>query len=160
MNASNVNTRQRQYHGGTQFTNWIRRVPELDSKEFGYTASDVDLVWSNFKTGQFMLIEEKRKMDKLYPGQISIFKNLHESIRNPKYSGFHFIQFENSSPLDGKIFVNGLELLDNEFIQFFTFRKLRFTSLFDVPDWYVKFVHSSNEIKNMNDKFNQQAKLF
>ncbi len=48
------------------------------------------------------------------------------------YRGFHLLQFENTTPNDGKTFLDGKEINRNELIKF-----LKFEQPFD---WYLKFI--------------------
>jgi hypothetical protein len=70
-------------------------------------ASNIDYIWRNYKTGEWMIIEEKRHGKDCPQWQREIFIILHNAAKHdPKYRGFYFIQFENTNPDDGKILIN------------------------------------------------------
>jgi hypothetical protein len=48
-------TLQRKYPGASNFSNWLRVQPGISS-ELGFVATDIDYIWSNYKTGYWMLI--------------------------------------------------------------------------------------------------------
>lgn len=110
-------TKKRYDNHSTEFGLWLRGVPEIDSGA-GYLASNLDYIWRNYKTGHWMLIEEKRFMSKMKRWQKETFKTLHQAAKSdPKYRGFAFIQFENTSPDDGKTFWNGIEISRDELVR-------------------------------------------
>jgi len=43
----------------TEFGLWLRNQKEIDSG-LGYITSNLDYIWRNYNTGDWMLIEEKR----------------------------------------------------------------------------------------------------
>lgn len=109
-------TRPRYDNHSTEFGLWLRTVPELDSGS-GFIATNLDYVWTNYNTGHWMLIEEKRFMGAMKLWQKSVFKALHQAAKSdPKYCGFAFIQFENTSPDDGKTYWNGREISSQELV--------------------------------------------
>lgn len=114
-------TKQRNDEHSTEFGLWLREQDQIGS-DIGYVATNLDFIWSNYKTGQWMLLEEKRKKCRCSWSQNRQFETLHKSIVDKKYCGFHSIQFENLSPDDGKVFINGKELINNDmFIWFLQF---------------------------------------
>ena len=52
-------TRQRNDSHSTEFGIWLRVQPQIDSS-LGFLASNIDYCWTNYKTGEWMFIEEKR----------------------------------------------------------------------------------------------------
>jgi hypothetical protein len=107
---------------GTQFSRWLRRKHELDSG-LGYVATNLDYIWCNYKHGKYMLIEEKRFMTELRTYQEEMFRKLDNSLlTDTKYKGFHLIQFENTSPVDGTVLVDDVKLDNETFIDFLRFR--------------------------------------
>lgn len=117
-------TQQRRDSHSTEFGIWLREQPEIDS-QLGYVAINIDYVWRNYKTGEWMLIEEKRynKEPKFYATQI--FNILDHVARNDlKYRGFHIIIFENTSPDDGKTKIDGKEVTKEELIRFLQFKNV------------------------------------
>lgn len=123
---------------GTEFSQWLRKKSELDSS-LGYVATNLDYIWSNYRTGQFMTIEEKRYMKPLKPYQSRMFKKFDMFLRtDPKYRGFHFVQFEKTSPNDGEIRV------DHKFMDYETF--LDFLR-FKLPDeMYVSYFDKQHTV--------------
>ena len=116
-------TQKRRDKHSTEFGLWLREQKELDSKN-GYVATNIDYIWRNYKTEQWMIIEEKRYNQKPKFYQQKIFEILNWCSKHHKsYEGFHVIVFENTSPDDGKIYLDG-ELIDKqnliEFLQFKT----------------------------------------
>ena len=114
-------TKQRFDAHSTEFGLWLREQKEIDSA-LGYITTNIDYFWKNFKSGKFMLIEEKRYMAEPKPWQHKIFDQLNNAFKNDKnYYGFHFLQFENTSPKDGKIFLDRKEITRQELIDFLSF---------------------------------------
>ena len=110
-------TKRRYDNHSTEFGLWLRGVPEIDSDD-GFLASNLDYIWMNYKTGDWMLIEEKRYMSKMKRWQKDIFRTLHKASKNdPKYRGFAFIQFEKTSPEDGKTYWNNKEISRDELVR-------------------------------------------
>lgn len=118
-------TKQRFDQKSTEFGLWLRKEPAIDSS-LGYIASNVDYVWRNYKTGDWMLIEEKRFMATLKRWQKEIFNTLDQCCHHdPHYRGFHLIQFEHTSPDDGKIFLDGSEISLTDLIEFLKFSPVK-----------------------------------
>lgn len=91
-------------------TEKIREPDPLDSKEQNLIAHNIDYLWRNYEKDLWMLIEEKRWNKNMDWSQKKNFKNLHDSIEDDNYKGFHLIQFEKTSPEDGKTYI------DHEFV--------------------------------------------
>jgi len=114
-------TQKRRDDKSTEFGLWLREQSEIDSK-YGYVATNIDYVWRNYKTGQWIFIEEKRynAQPKFY--QQEIFDLLDWCGKHhPKFNGFHTIIFENTSPDDGKIYLDGTEITKHQLIGFLRF---------------------------------------
>jgi len=106
---------------GTQFGRWLREQPEIDSDK-GYIATNVDYMWRNYETGQWMLIEEKRYGAEIKHWQREMFTLLTWCARHhPRFRGFHIVQFEKTSPEDGKIFLDGNEITVVQLLAFLRF---------------------------------------
>lgn len=117
-------TKKRYDDHSTEFGLWLRNQKELDSK-LGFIVTNLDYIYRNYKTGHFMLIEEKRygKEPLLYQKQT--FEIIHKLCQNhPKYRGFHLIVFENTSPEDGKIYLDNKEISKQELIDFLSFKDI------------------------------------
>ncbi len=114
-------TRPRFDSHSTEFGLWLREQDEIDSS-LGYVATNVDYVWCNYKTGDWMLIEEKRHMAKVKWWQRQIFNLLAWCCKHHfKFHGFHILQFENTSPTDGKIFLDNKKITEKDLIKFLQF---------------------------------------
>ena len=116
-------TRKRFDSHSTEFGLWLREQKNIDSS-LGYIATNIDYVWRNYKTGQWMLIEEKRYMSKVKRWQQEIFDLLDWcSKHHPKFHGFHTLQFEKTSPEDGAIFLDGQRITKENLINFLQFKR-------------------------------------
>lgn len=114
-------TRKRNDSHSTEFGLWLREQAEIDSR-LGFVATNIDFVWSNYKTGQWMLLEEKRFNKRPTYCQRKLFEILDCAIGDdPTYYGFHIIIFEKTSPTDGKIWIDGNEVDRHRLIQFLLF---------------------------------------
>lgn len=109
-----------------EFSKWIRE--KLPDSQTGLCVSNQDWLFFNWKTRQLMLAEEKTHNAKI----AKWFSKLIREIMNPAleqycnqnridYRGYHFIQFENTSPEDGAIFFDGIEISDIELKQILAF---------------------------------------
>lgn len=115
-------TVQRRDKHSTEFGLWLREQEEIDSSK-GYLASNLDFIWRNYKTGQWMLIEEKRYKADMKNWQRETFKILHNAaLSDKKYRGFYFVQFENTSPDDGRIWINYKEKTRQDLINLLQFK--------------------------------------
>ena len=115
-------TRQRYDNHSTEFGLWLRAQSEIDSS-LGYVTTNIDYVWKNYRTGEWMFIEEKRYMGKVSRNQREIFKNLNTLAKHdPLYKGYHMIQFERTGPDDGRIFIDRKEVTLHQLIDFLRFK--------------------------------------
>ena len=111
-------TKQRYDKHSTEFGLWLREQNPLDSSK-GYIATNIDYIWCNYKTRKYVLIEEKRYMSEVKKWQESLLKLIDCNLSKDKnYHGFYLIQFENTSPEDGSIYLNGKEISRPELIEF------------------------------------------
>ena len=116
-------TKRRNDSHSTEFGLWLREQREIDSKD-GYLATNIDFMWSNYKTKKWMILEEKRYMSTPKRWQHGLFQILHTVCRlDPNYQGLHLIQFEKTGPEDGKIYVNKNEVTKKELIEFLQFKR-------------------------------------
>jgi hypothetical protein len=86
--------------GFTEFSDWLRNNKPLQSKN-GYIANNIDYKWENYNTGEWMLLEEKRKGAPVGRSQMGAFVRMDAAISDGNYKGFWVITFENTSPMDG-----------------------------------------------------------
>ena len=118
-------TKKRNDAHSTEFGLWLREQPEIDSR-IGFVATNLDYIWHNYKTGDWMLIEEKRGYNKFIPKvkrwQRGIFNLLHKAALNDNsYRGFYFIAFANTSPDDGDIYINNQKASTQDLINLLKF---------------------------------------
>jgi hypothetical protein len=114
-------TKQRKDKHSTEFGLWLREQKDIDSS-LGFISTNIDYVWRNYKNNKWMLIEEKRYMSKVEFWQKEIFDLLDLcSKRDNNYYGFHLLQFENTNPDDGKIYLDGKLIDKDHLIRFLKF---------------------------------------
>lgn len=93
----------------TEFSDWTREQQEIDSG-LGFVPTNIDFMWRNYKTGKWMLVEEKRKNASVKRWQKQMFEIIHKSSKSdPNYAGFYIIKFSNTSPENGKVNIVNLE---------------------------------------------------
>ena len=116
-------TQKRRDNHSTEFCLWLREQPEIDSK-LGYVATNIDYLWRNYNTGRWMLLEEKRYGRKPKYYQQQLFDLLNWCAKHhPLFMGFYMLIFENTSPDDGTISLNGKEVTKDELIKFLRMAK-------------------------------------
>lgn len=114
-------TQQRRDEHSTEFGLWLRQIPEIDSR-LGFVTSNLDYIWSNYKTGEYMLLEEKRYCSKINFSQKQLFDKIDINCRNDAlYRGFHTIIFQNTSPDDGLIVLCNKIITKEQLIKFLSF---------------------------------------
>lgn len=126
-------TKRRFDDHSTEFGLWLREQLEIDSC-LGYVTSNVDYIWRNYKTKQYMLIEEKRFGSCLKFPQSSLFEIVHKNLeRDEHYCGFFLVQFSDKGPGDGgdtfihEFYKPGskkIKVTDQELIDFLRFKPL------------------------------------
>ena len=116
-------TRKRYDNHSTEFGLWLREQDIIDSKK-GFTATNLDYIWRNYRTGFWRLIEEKRYGSKPTFAQRQCFSVLHKCAKtDPFYRGFYLVKFEQTSPEDGVIWINNEPATKDELIALLTFAK-------------------------------------
>lgn len=114
-------TQERRDNHSTEFGNWLRSQPKIDSA-LGYVATNIDYIWTNYKSGKWMIIEEKRYCSEVKFYQKNIFKLLDLVSQNDaNYKGLFVLVFEKTSPDDGKIWLDGKEISKSDLIKFLQF---------------------------------------
>jgi len=107
-------TRQRNDRHSTEFGLWLRSQPELDAQLHKLSATNLDFIWRNYATNQWMCIEEKRFMSALTFSQRQTLNFLKPVFAaDPKFCGIHIVTFQKTSPDDGLIFLD--ENMEHEF---------------------------------------------
>jgi len=145
--------RQRKNPGGTAFTNWLPKQRGLEAVEAGFVGTDVDMVWYNYKSAQIMLLEEKKGQEEYRISQRTTLAVLNQALSfafahpdfilsTPKdclsipakirFYGVHVVRFENTSPDDGKIYVDGKPMTKDQFLYFLKFGKNRDEELAEI----------------------------
>jgi hypothetical protein len=115
-------TRQRNDSHSTEFGLWLRDQKVIDSS-LGYVTTNIDYLWQNYKTGKWMLIEEKRYCRATTFSQQQMFNIIDKICKgDPLYCGFHVLIFENTSPEDGHIFLDGKQITTEQLLSFLMFR--------------------------------------
>ena len=116
-------TQKRRDEHSTEFGLWLREQEEIDSS-LGFVATNIDYVWRNYKTGDWMIIEEKRYGHKPKFYQLEIFKLLNWCCKHhPKFHGMHVLVFENTNPDDGKIFWDGEQISRSKLLKILRFEE-------------------------------------
>lgn len=105
-------------HGSTEFGLWLRNQEQIDSNK-GYICSNLDYCWHNNRNGHWLLIEEKRHNSSIKPWQKAMFEFIDKACKSDKnYRGFHTLVFENTSPDDGHVWLDGVLTTKVELIDF------------------------------------------
>lgn len=112
---------------GTPFTNWLRDQKKLDSSE-GFLATDLDLIWYSRdgikRAGFYYLIEAKNKLHRPKEWQHDLLCKIARNCKkDSNFKGLIYLKFENTSPTDGKIFWNDVEVSIDELIDLLAFEK-------------------------------------
>lgn len=139
-------TERRRDGGDTPFGAWIRSKSKLNSRH-GYDVEDIDrihtrqYIYHQYLRGQIMLLEEKQHNRSLTQPQRDTMSVLNQALKHGfsdpnfrcrrlfegrpdkyTYFGYHHIRFENTSPTDGRIFIDDHFLVTEEellcFMQF------------------------------------------
>jgi hypothetical protein len=120
-------TKPRKYSGGTEFGMWLRNQKAIDSSK-GYLATDIDWLWLNTRTGQSMILEEKRFMNEPAQWQRGVLSWLHKLLKKDEgFCGAHLLQFEHSGPQDGAIYIDKEKVTELELLRFLFYMDRRRT---------------------------------
>ena len=108
----------------TEFSMWLREQNEIASR-FGFVATNIDYMWQNYKSGMWMLLEEKRFMQDVSFSQRKMLEVINAACRHDtKYHGVHLIQFENALPSDGRIYIDRNQVSRERLIKFLRFENI------------------------------------
>ncbi len=119
-------TRLRNDGHSTEFGLWVRgQLPDqkisvacIDSRKStveAYTASNIDFMWMDYKSGKWMIIEEKRYKQSLTTSQQLMYPVIHAACLHDKnYQGFFVIKFEKTNPEDGDCFVYRMDVVNGK----------------------------------------------
>ena len=91
----------------TELSLWLREQKRISSG-YGYIATNIDYTWQNYKTGNWIFIEEKRYGHDVSWCQEKMMVMVNRAIIDPFYLGMFLVVFEKTSPDDGRIFVEKL----------------------------------------------------
>jgi len=98
-----------------RFSRWIRK----NCPQSGWSTTDVDFVLNNYRAKRLALVEVKCRRANYGQGQEIILKMLQNMLVRgvemyPEYTfaGLWLIQFENETPYDGRIWVDGIEVTE------------------------------------------------
>jgi hypothetical protein len=110
------------------FMTWLRAQQALGSQA-GFTANDLDCIWLDYKRRRLMLIETKRYRGAVKFQQRETLALLHRALRAGMpdgwtYCGTHLIQFEHTSPDDGRIWLDGREIDRETLVRFLAFEAI------------------------------------
>ena len=91
------------------FSLWLREQKELDSKD-GTVISDIDYVITNYRTGKWVMIENKCRNQNVKFPQTKIIEKLHNLCKeDPNYMGYYLLTFSEEDPESGIIFLTNWE---------------------------------------------------
>lgn len=111
-------TRKRFDDKSTEFGLWLREQAEIASSK-GFIATNIDYVWCNYKTGKWLILEEKRYNAQLKKWQQNLFEKIDKICSaDPDYCGLHVLIFERTCPEDGGMWLNEKKITKEELIKF------------------------------------------
>jgi hypothetical protein len=121
----------------TEFSLWLRNVMPDNitsvrrndplSSKMGFITTDIDYIWMNYKTSEWIIIEEKRYNLEVPYAQRNILTMLHNLAKknDPKYKGLYSIKFENTNPEDGRMWINSKEVSKDYLIKLLRFEWIK-----------------------------------
>jgi len=116
------------FNRDNSFSIWSRR--NLPDSSTGFMVSDIDFILYDWNLKKIMLLETKCKNDEVKTWQRNLFNNIHRWIKKGidddwEYKGFHLIQYENTSFIDGKVYFDKKEIEEKELIEILSFGKIK-----------------------------------
>ncbi|MGI0081047.1 MAG: hypothetical protein ACRECH_15670, partial [Nitrososphaerales archaeon] len=118
----------------TDFSIWVRNQSELESNKYRLSIHDRDWVIERgidprYGQALAMIIEEKTRLAQVPLQQLAMLRKFHEMCMSDlRWRGSHILQFENTSPENGRIYLDGSRLDTEELIKFIRFEM--------APSWY------------------------
>lgn len=124
----------------TPFSNWLRALAApLDSRTINN--QNLDYVWHNYRRNYLLTIEEKRYrgtssdaqkdthriIEQMLRASDGLLVQTMRGIRPARYFGHHVVQFENTTPDDGGMWINGRASTEDDLLALLSFE----TSLVD-----------------------------
>ena len=89
---------------------WLKEQPEL-SCELDFYVNNINCIWSNNKTKDWMIIEDEHNIRELQPNQREVFDIINRYCSNdPRFHGVHVLAFKRLKPDDIKIFWDGEQI--------------------------------------------------
>jgi hypothetical protein len=108
---------EQHYIRDVRFSQWIRR--ECPQRQ--YSVSDIDFVIMNWREKRFALIEYKCRRASMPDSQRTLLHRISNMLTMGLhiypgwvYAGLWLIQFENETPYDGRIWMDGIEVTEAE----------------------------------------------
>jgi len=121
-----MTTRPRYDEHSTEFGLWLREQEPLSSKKYGYVTTNIDYLWENYKSLEYMYVEEKRFNSWPTFAQRQAYQRLHErelKLANPNYRGVHFLVFDETNPEDSlTIWWDGIWIGIEQLLKIFQFK--------------------------------------
>ena len=113
-----------------EFSKWIREY--LPDSSTGFCVCDLDWVMFNVLTKELILLEEKTRNGQVANWFRLLIRNvIHPALKEYcpkhgiKYYGFHLIQFENTSPIDGEIYFDYKKIDVQKLIKILSFEHFK-----------------------------------
>jgi len=117
-------TRQAQYHSKSAFSSWLRDQKEIDSRTTMTNITDDDYKIYNYDKNLMMFIEEKTNRSCMRWHEKQAHEFLHCMLEGHHYyRGYHILQFEYESPLDGRMWLNYKEIRVDDLFKFIRFEQ-------------------------------------
>jgi hypothetical protein len=134
-----MTTQLKQDGFGTPFGVWLRKQPEIDSRQFNLSIQNLDYIIHRYQGLPYqaiMLVEEKRYMGSVSFAQRDTHGLLDQALRiansqyvvnarnkrvQLRYFGYFVLQFENETPDDGKIYWQHKEISRGDLLKLLKF---------------------------------------
>lgn len=129
------------YYSKSDFSQWLyeQMVPVFDGNT---DVQDIDFVIFNYLTGDLMTIEAKERNGRSLDAQKDTQNvlrqllmlgsegtvNTKRGVRAVKYHGHHLVQFENSTPDNGRVRLDGTLVGREQFMKFLNFGQVKETN--------------------------------
>lgn len=169
-------TRARIIGVDTEYCDWLRKHPELDSLRYGYDRRDLDISWFNFIEGKIMLISEKTfgassnrserdtygiwdQCAKYACPRIEFERLFANRPKRIAYYGYHEVTFELEGPLEGWIKIDGHFVSIHQLLDFHKFEY--FPNGLILYSWDINEIYECQEVENIEYSFvSGQGQLF
>jgi hypothetical protein len=113
------------YKRDLYFNDWVRK--NLPDSSTGFWVTDVDFVFISFKSRKFMLVETKKNSRYPTNAQSEIISFMDTVLRRGtppewEYLGYHVLVFEKTGWENGKVWLDGKEITEEDFKYFVYYR--------------------------------------